>query len=197
MKLTTPARTIACLMFLALPVACAPVAGPEPEPEMTPVTRWDHRPEARQWTNATLVALKTQGMPLLSTTAADMPVFCPSYGAAGADQRASFWAGLFSAIAKYESTWNPQATGAGGRYLGLMQIAPQTAQAAGCDLSAAGGLHDGTSNLVCAVRIAADAAPEQGLAASVSKVVGAWGPMHDAGKRAEIAAWTRAQAYCR
>lgn len=188
MKIRFPRIAALCLMLS--PMACV-------EPGDTgagamPVMRWDHRPEATQWTAATLKALKSEGAVLASTVPMDVAVYCPKYSTASATERNAFWAGLLSSIAKYESTWNPAASGGGGRYLGLLQISPGTARSAGCDLSA-GGLHDGASNLQCAVKIAARRA-DQGEA--VSQITADWGPMHDAKKRAEMASWTRQQSYC-
>ena len=185
-------RAVAALPIL-FAVACTPVPEAVVEPPVLPVARWDHRPEATEWTNATLAALKTQGAVLISSTPKDIASYCPAYHAAGPEKRAAFWVGMFSAIAKYESTWNPVASGGGGKYLGLLQISPQTARGAGCDLSA-GGLKDGASNLACAVRIAARRAPAPD--APVARITADWGPMHDSGKRAEMAAWISEQNYC-
>lgn len=166
-----------------------------------PVMAWDAtRPaEAADWTKATLDALRDEGAVLASAVPMDVAQFCPSYVKASADDRLAFWAGLFSAIARFESTWNPNATGGGGRYLGLLQISPSTANYVGCDLSQ-GDLHDGESNLACAVKIAAETVPEGGGMLSgpgaLAGIVDAWGPMHDSGKVAQVAAFTSAQSYC-
>lgn len=181
--------TVALMMGLT---ACAPL------PEMSsqigfsaalPATRWDHRPEADVWTQSMLDALKTDGALLLSSIPQDIDTYCPGYKEASTDDRAAFWVGMFSAIAKYESTWNPQAKGGGGRYLGLLQISPATARNVGCDSK---GLLDGATNLDCAVRIAANRVPSSAVAGLTTD----WGPMHDRSKRVEVAAWTSAQSYC-
>ncbi len=158
-----------------------------------PVMRWDHRPEATQWTEATLAALRSDGAVLPATVPADIAVYCPNYAKEGPEQRRAFWAGLFSAIAKHESTWNPAAKGGGGRYIGLLQISPVTARDVGCDLSN-GGLANGATNLACAVRIAARRGPENGD--TLAAMVADWGPMHSPEKRADVAAFTRGQSYC-
>ena len=181
--------TVALMLGLT---ACAPL------PEMSstmgfagalPATRWDHRPEADEWTQSMLDALKTDGAVLLSSIPQDIETYCPGYEDASTDERAAFWVGMFSAIAKYESTWNPAAKGGGGRYLGLLQISPATARYVGCDSN---GLLDGATNLDCAVRIAANRAPSSAVAGLTTD----WGPMHDRSKRAEVAAWTSVQSYC-
>lgn len=107
-------RVLACLTAMCLLSACIAklpeVEGP-PEPSL-PATRWDHRPEAPVWTEATLEALKDHGTPLLSTVPADIDYYCPGYATATEEERAAFWVGLFSALAYHESTWNPTAVGA-------------------------------------------------------------------------------------
>jgi Transglycosylase SLT domain len=194
-------RTLRPILFgaLMLPAACMQSADAGGQPGgALPVMRWDHRPEAAQWTQATLDALRSEGAVLASTVPMDVAQYCPDYATAPVADRQAFWAGLFSAIAKYESTWNPGAKGGGGRYLGLLQISPATADMVGCDLGS-GGLTDGASNLACAVRIAANRVPDGGdetEGEALAAIVTDWGPMHDSGKRAEVAAWTRAQTYC-
>ncbi len=194
-------RTFRPILFctLLLPAACMQSADAGGQPTgALPVMRWDHRPEAAQWTQATLDALRSEGAVLASTVPMDVAQYCPDYATAPVADRQAFWAGLFSAIAKYESTWNPRAKGGGGRYVGLLQISPATADQVGCDLGA-GGLTDGASNLACAVRIAANRVPENGGTTeneALAAIVTDWGPMHDSRKRSEVAAWTRSQAYC-
>lgn len=163
-----------------------------------PAARWDHRPEAGAWTRATLAAIRGRGDRLVQTEPADIATFCPAYPEAEDADRRAFWVGLFSALAKHESTWNPRAAGEGGKYRGLMQIAPGTARAYGCD---AGALYDGASNLSCAVKIASRQVARTGLVAGGPGAWGGlaadWGPMRNLSKLADIAAWTRDQDYCK
>lgn len=195
------------ISLIAAALALAALAGCA-APEVTradrvlPAMRWDHRPEAADWTAATLAALRAEGAVLAATVPADVAVFCPGYAAADAADRRAFWAGLFSALAKHESTWNPRAKGGGGRWIGLMQIAPATARANGCDLPKGAGLTDGGANLACAVRIAAAQVGRDGAIVSDDSggwrgVARDWAPLRTPAKRAEMADWTRAQAYCR
>ncbi|MDP2087513.1 MAG: lytic transglycosylase domain-containing protein [Gemmobacter sp.] len=163
-----------------------------------PVARWDHRPEAGTWTRATLAAIKGRGDRLVQSVPADIATFCPAYKKASDTNRRAFWVGLFSALAKHESTWNPRAAGEGGKYRGLMQIAPGTARAYGCD---AGALYDGASNLACAVNIASEQVEATGVVAGGPGGWGGlaadWGPMRNRNKLADIAEWTREQDYCK
>lgn len=181
----------ACLLALSLS-ACAktPV---QDSPETLPAMRWDHRPEAPQWTEATLLALNAHGATLASFVPADITTYCPGYPEAEIDDREAFWAGLLSALAKHESTWNPAAVGGGGRWFGLVQIDPRTARGYGCAAKSGSALKDGASNLSCAVRIATAQVTKRG---TVGRGMLDWGPFHSASKRAEMQAWTRAQPFC-
>ena len=62
-----------------------------------------------------LVAVETNGRGLLSTVPKDIADWCPAYAENGPDDRAAFWAGFVSTLARYESTWNPRAVGGNGR----------------------------------------------------------------------------------
>jgi len=199
MRITRTIRPLA-LGAVLLSSACMEMGDASSSaPASLPVMQWDHHPQSAAWTEATLEALRDEGAILASTVPMDVAEFCPTYAEASPEDRRAFWAGLFSAIARYESTWNPQAVGGGGRYFGLLQISPRTADYVGCDLSE-GGLKDGETNLECAVRIAANRAPEEGGLVrgpgALAGLVNDWGPMHDPAKVATISAWTRSQSYC-
>lgn len=162
------------------------------EPERL-VTRWDHRPEAETWNAAMIEALQQHGAPLISLVPTDIDDYCPSYPEASEDDRRAFWVGLFSALAFHESTWNPKAVGGGGLWYGLVQIDPRSARWFGCEATTGAALKDGVANLRCGVRIAAKQVPRRG---TVSRGMRDWGPFHNASKRAEMASFTRTQAYC-
>ncbi len=163
-----------------------------------PVTRWDHRPEANQWTRSTLAAvLEEHGRPLIEMVPSDITKWCPTYEGQGEFERSAFWIGLLSAMAKHESTWNPAAVGGGGQWFGLVQISPATARGYGCNATTGEALKNGSANLSCAVRILASTVPRDGVVAKGMRGVAAdWGPFHSASKRAEMAAWTSSQSYC-
>ncbi len=166
-------------------------------PAALPIMQWDHRAEATQWTEATMEALRNEGAPLLSEIPQDISTWCPGYATASEDDRAAFWAGLFSALARHESTWNPAAVGGGGRWFGLVQIAPATARGHGCDASSGSALQDGTANLECAVRIATSAVMRDGVVATGRGGLAAdWGPFTNSEKRAQMARWVSSQSYC-
>ncbi len=166
-----------------------------------PAMAWDHRPEAAQWTRATLAAIRSDGAVLLDIVPGDIARWCPAYPRAGSRQRAAFWAGLLSVLAGHESTWRPEAEGGGGRWIGLTQIDPRTARAFGCRATTKAELKDGAANLACAVRIASAQVERD---AQVAGGPGAWrglardwAPFRSLTKRAEMTAWTSAQDYCR
>ncbi len=194
-------KTLVPMTLLALAAACAPIPAPEAaivEPAPLPVMAWDHRPESKEWTDATLTALRSHGAPLLTEVPLDIGTWCPGYAEATQEERAAFWAGMLSTLAKYESTWNPDAVGGGGRWFGLVQIAPATARSYGCSAGSGSALTDGASNLACAVRIAARTVRRDGVVAAGMRGLAAdWGPFHSSRKRTEMAQWTSSQSYCK
>lgn len=163
--------------------------------EMT--MRWDHVAGSEAWTEATMMALANHGAALPALVPADIADWCPGYAKQDAVGRSAFWAGLISALAKHESTWNPRAVGGGGRWFGLVQIAPPTARGYGCGARSGEALKDGSANLSCAVRIMAHTVPRDGVVSRGMRGVAAdWGPFHSTSKREDMRAWTRAQSYC-
>nr|WP_245964142.1 transglycosylase SLT domain-containing protein [Roseovarius spongiae] len=173
------------------PVARAPAPPP---------MRWAHRPESAQWTRSALEALRTHGAPLAASVPRDIAQWCPGYETAAPPQRRAFWVGFLSALAKYESTWRPNAVGGGGRWFGLLQIQPSTARGYGCRARSGQALKNGNANLSCAIRILARTVPrDRAIALRDGRwrgVAADWGPMRSKRKRAEMAAWLRGQSYC-
>ena len=169
--------------------------------DVVPRARWDHRPAGRIWTRSAISALKSHGKPILQTVPRDIAEWCPAYPDASEDQRAAFWAGFMSALAKHESTYRQDAVGGNGRWYGLLQILPATARGYKCLAPSREGLKHGPSNLSCAVRILTVVMPRDKVMASKDKrwrgVAADWGPMRIGSKRKDISAWTRSQNYCR
>lgn len=172
-------------------------APPAPATQGPPAAKWDGLPGGAAWTEASLAALGTHGAALVAVTPRDIAAWCPAYPEAGPEQRKAFWVGLASALAEYESTWNPRAVGGGGRWFGLLQISPATARGYGCAAGTGEALLDGPANLSCAIRIWAETVPRDGVVAEGGGVAADWGPMTRSGPRSEMAAWTRQQDYCR
>lgn len=165
-----------------------------------PATRWQHRTGSQAWTRAAMSALAAHGERLEQTVPRDIEAWCPAYPSNSPRLRRAFWVGLMSALARHESTYRPEAVGGGGRWFGLLQIFPDTARRYGCRARSGTALTDPGENLSCAVRILAVTVPRDNAIALHSGrwrgVAADWGPMTDAGKRADMAAWTRAQPYC-
>lgn len=191
-------KSLFAVVLLALPFGCGAARAPDVTRAALPAMRWDHQPSGSSWTLATLSALETHGAALAQTVPADIETYCPAYPTASDADRRAFWAGLFSALAKHESTWSPTAVGGGGKWFGLVQIAPATARSYGCSAKTGDALKNGSANLSCAIRIAAHTVPRDGVVSAGMRGVAAdWGPFHSAAKRADIAAWTTQQPYCR
>lgn len=168
-----------------------------PEPVEDPVMRWDHRPEATNWTATAFAALDTHASVLPTIVPADIDRWCPAYPDAPLEDREAFWTGLMSALARHESTWNPQAVGGGGRWFGLVQISPATARYYGCEATSGQALLNGSANISCALRIWAETVPRDGvIAANRGGVAADWGPLVQAQKREEMRQWISAQPYC-
>lgn len=170
-------------------MAAAPVA-----PKVT--MRWSGKGGSDDWTQATLAALDKHGVQIMSNVPADIETYCPAYAERGQPGRRAFWAGLMSALAKHESTYNPQASGGGGKWLGLMQISPATWRGYGCT----GKMLNGADNMACAVKIMSKQVGRDNAVARAGGgwrgVARDWAPMRSAKKRADIAAWTSKQNYC-
>jgi len=191
-------RGISLLLVAVVLGACVRPAPVEEMAFVAPPMRWDHHPEAVEWTESTLDALSAKDDLLSERVPSDIATWCPGYPDAPVEARRAFWAGLISTVAKYESTWNPRASGGGGRWIGLMQISPRTAGHFGCDATSAGALKDGEANLACAVDIlSVQVAKDNLVAGGGNRGIGRdWAPLRNAEKRTEMAAWTRAQPYC-
>jgi hypothetical protein len=201
-KAAGPRRAARVVIALVAAAALSACLAAKPEEEISFVAapmQWDHHPEGEAWTETTLVALSTKDPLLAERVPADIETWCPAYPEAPVEARRAFWAGLLSAVAKYESTWNPAASGGGGRWIGLMQISPRSADWFGCEATSPGALKDGGANLECAVQILSTQVAKDGLVAgNGTRGIGRdWAPLRSAEKRAAMAAWTREQPYCR
>ncbi len=159
--------------------------------------RWDHRPEATNWTSTAFAALDTHAAVLPTIVPDDIAQWCPAYPEAPEENREAFWIGLVSALARHESTWNPEAIGGGGRWFGLVQISPATARGYGCQATSGQALLNGSDNISCALRIWSTTVERDGVvAAGRGGVAADWGPFVQASKREEMRAWISAQPYC-
>lgn len=196
-EMTLLPRVLRPLLLVLAVSGCVSGVEAVEKPKALPVMAWDDQPEAQEWTKSALAALKKHGAPLLSEYPDDITEWCPGYLKASEDERAAFWAGIMSTLTKHESTWNPEATGGGGAWIGLAQISPKTAEGYGCKAQTVAELKDGPANLSCAIRIAAVTVTRDGMVASGREGLAAdWAPFLNRKKRAEMVSWTREQPYC-
>jgi hypothetical protein len=193
--MTPVARCLAALGLALLPSACMLLP---PEVAEPPAMRWDHRPEATLWTTVALDEAEDHDAALAKLVPQDIDSWCPGYRQGSLEDRRAFWVGILSALAKHESTWNPRASGGGGLWIGLTQIDPRTARWFGCEADTSAELKDGAANLACAIQIAAVQVPRDGMVAGNGRqgLGRDWAPFRSAARRADMASWTRAQAYC-
>lgn len=179
-------------------VSGRPVARPWEGPRV-PQLRWDGRPGSQGWSMALMMEIQRHPRTFLTKSPSDINAFCPGFTTASASDRAAFWAALLSGIARHESRSNPTASGAGGRYLGLMQISPGTADHYGCDARSQ-ALLEGGANMVCAVKIAAHHVGRDGQVVGASGawrgVARDWMVLRDPNAREDIVGWIRNQTYC-
>jgi hypothetical protein len=167
------------------------------EPWALPPMRWDDRARGARWSLAVMGALRSHGAPLMDVVPRDIDRWCPAYRTADRAQRAAFWAGLVSTLAWHESTFRPRAVGGGGRWFGLVQIAPGTARYRQCAVRSGQALLDGPANLRCGIRIMAITVPRDGVVSEGMRGVAAdWGPFHSRRKREDMRNWVSAQPYC-
>lgn len=194
-----PILIAALLALPGTPVQAQTSAGAAPTDPL-PRMRWSHMDNHRLWHAAALQALQTHGRPLTDLVPADIDRWCPYYDVAGAAGRQAFWVGFMSALAKHESTYKPRAVGGGGKWFGLLQIAPATARGYECRAGSGEALKNGGDNLSCAIRIMAVTVPRDGVIFGRDSkwrgVAADWGPMRVPSKRRDIAGWISAQPYC-
>lgn len=165
-----------------------------------PNTRWDFKRGSDIWTRAAMSAVSGHGSGLDSLVPRDIDTWCPAYRGNGAHDRRAFWVGMMSALAKHESTYNPNAVGGGDLWYGLLQIYPDTARRYGCHAQTGAALKDPVDNLSCAARIMnVTVARDNAVALHDGRwrgVAADWGPMSNKSKIAEMSAWTSRQDYC-
>nr|WP_319246757.1 transglycosylase SLT domain-containing protein [uncultured Celeribacter sp.] len=163
-----------------------------------PKLRWHRQSHGPRWTRAAMHAIASHGQALVKTVPQDIRDWCPGYVQQTPQGRAAFWAGLLSTLSYHESTWRETAVGGGGRWFGLVQIAPRTAQAYQCRAGTGEALKDGVQNLSCAVRIMNRTVARDGVVSAGMRGVAAdWGPFHSRMKREDMRRWIAQQPYCR
>jgi len=174
---------------------------PAPRNNDVPRARWEHRQNGALWTRVALRAVATHGAPLLDVVPSDIAEWCPAYPDQTRENRTAFWAALLSTLSRYESTWNPRAVGGNGRWFGLLQIYPPTAEFRDCRVQTGEGLKRASANLNCAVRIMAITVPrDEAISIKNTRwrgVAADWGPIRNDWMRRDMQRYTRKQTYCR
>lgn len=177
-----------------------PAVRPKARIDYQPATRWEHKRGNEMWTRAAMIAVGQHNGGLDSVVPRDIGTWCPAYAQNSPTLRRAFWVGMMSALARYESTYNPRAVGGGGLWFGLLQIYPDTARRYGCRARTGDDLKDPAMNLSCAARIMArTVARDRAIALNDGRwrgVAADWGPMTSRAKIAEMAGWTARQDYC-
>jgi hypothetical protein len=185
----------------SIPVEIAVQSGaairPEPRPVFTAEARWDDKAQGEDWSVAAMRAIESAPRDLTDLVPADIGTWCPGYENNPPQLRAAFWVGTVSALARYESNFNPQAQGGGGAWQGLLQISPATARHYGCDATTPAELRDGEANLQCAIRIMSRTVTRDGVVSAGDEGIAAdWGPMSDNDLEPQIRQWVSQQSYC-
>ena len=221
---STPAPTTPASTSGSQPVS-TPVSGPVPGPPVVEAD-WDGQLDGATWTALALEALVDIGDPLVSAEPSDIAEFCPRYADLDADGRRAFWVGVLSAMSRFESNFDPEAsfdepahcpteacrismTTADGRPVvsrGLLQLSQESANGyRGCPVPPADELrlHEPGLNLRCSVAIMSRWVPADGV---ISADDGGWrgGARYwsvlrpnDRRTLAQIQAFTRTSALCR
>lgn len=178
----------------------APTMRPVARTAYIPRTRWEHKPGHAVWTRAAMVSVGSFGDGLESVVPSDIDRWCPAYRDNSPELRRAFWVGMMSALAKHESTYNPNAVGGPDLWYGLLQIYPDTARRYGCRATTGEALKNPTENLSCAARIMnVTVARDNAIAVHNGRwrgVAADWGPMSNRNKIPEMSNWTRQQSYC-
>lgn len=178
-----------------------PEAPPAPEVPYAPVpvtdtqaeieTDWAHMPQSDAWTALAAGSIDEIGSPLLETVPSDIVAFCPAYESLDDAGRRAFWVGLLSAMARFESGFDPSvsfderahcpscdwALTRDGRHVisrGLLQLSQESANAyRGCPVPIAEEekLHEPALNLRCGVAIMSRLVSRDGV---ISRKDGQW-----------------------
>ncbi|EYD71253.1 hypothetical protein Lokhon_02901 [Limimaricola hongkongensis DSM 17492] len=207
-KLQIDPRPVAGLRPMPRPatLAAAPVSPrsglrPAARDPFLPSARWDGKPGTGIWTRGLMAALRGPASDLAGVVPGDIATWCPAYAQNPPELRRAFWVGVMSALSRLESRHRADAVGGGGLYHGLLQILPGTARGYGCVARNGTMLRDPVRNLSCAARIMARTVKrDRAVALKDGRRAGIaadWGPMTKPAMRAEMAAWTREQSYCR
>lgn len=186
---------------------------------------WNARPQGAEWSALTGQAIDEVGQGLLTTVPEDIPTYCANYETLDAAGRREFWIGLISAMARFESGFDPSVsfdeyehcpseacrrsmTTQDGRHVisrGLLQLSQESANnyaRFGCRVPIAEEetLHDPALNLRCTVAILNRWVTRDLLISSMQNHGGAryWSVLRPSSPRlARIQAYTSQTQQCR
>lgn len=124
---------------------------------------WESKsPDFKLWTEHVNTEIQTLGAKLVQTTPKDYAAYCPNYKNLNLLQREEFWIFLLSAMVRYESNFNTNATykenfkDSKGKYIisrGLLQLSIESSRAYACGFNNEAEIHDPLRNLSCGLRI--------------------------------------------
>ncbi len=109
---------------------------------------WDQRSTGPSWTNAVLVSYRERKDSF--NQAVDLPDFCPGFASATPTQKETCWLRIISAMAYFESSFNPKATykeHTGTLSVGLLMMNVDHCPKANTETA----LKDGVNNIHCAL----------------------------------------------
>lgn len=206
------------------PTPSEPSTPAEPAPSVIEAD-WNERPQGVEWSTITGRAIDEVGTGLLETIPEDIAAYCPNYETLDTTGRREFWIGLISAMARFESGFDPSVsfdeyehcpgeacrrsmTTQDGRHVisrGLLQLSQESANnysRFGCRVPIAEEetLHNPAVNLRCTVAILNRWVTRDGLISSMQNHGGAryWSVLRPSSPRlARIQAYTSQTQQCR
>lgn len=124
---------------------------------------WEQKStDYREWSDHVRRELHTLAPALLNHLPKDSGVYCPNYKNLTLIQREDFWIYLLSAMARYESNFNPDLKYKESFYdnngknvisRGLLQISIESSRGYNCGFANENEIHDPFKNLSCGLRI--------------------------------------------
>lgn len=124
---------------------------------------WEQKSvDYREWTDHVRREIHNLGPALLSANPKDAALYCPNYKNLNILQREDFWIYLLSAMVRYESNFNTNATykesftDANGKNVisrGLLQLSIESSRGYSCGFVNEAEIHNPLKNLSCGLRI--------------------------------------------
>jgi len=158
-------------IVLLLVTSCHVNSGKTPHADYA---AWSQSNTDRSWTNAAERAVRETSLTRLIPH--DIGRFCPTYSSGSAADRVEFWVGLLSAMAMFESDFDPATAftermqdrqGADVVSRGLLQISIESANQRryAYNIGSADSLPDPATNIACGARILSSWVSKDGVVA--------------------------------